>query len=418
MKILLVNHIIIEQENGVAVLNNSQNFEIQDAILSCCRERRFSVEIIRKAETISAMIADGTVRHYAGAVGIVPMAKKHLFGLWERLHGFIPCVSIFAQTSIPDAWYAGPDDDANTGMLLKALKDLNCKKIGFFNAVDSVYARTRFAAFIKYIHSYGLAAEPGWIFGFDPASGKLAQNISGNQVFDGKTGKLEIFIKNSFARLFKCKKLPDAVIFCKDYFAQLFMEYLREKKIKIPGRLIIAGYDNSFSLTGNMDFHRQGIHYITVNIDFRNISRNGIKLLEELIVGKKKFPPGIMLTRGSLADYNKDDTDPGSNNNFKNRVAEYIEKNYADEDILKPILEQTELSRHYFLSKFKKIFNQPFVQYINNLRLEKSVSAICSHKIPLTRIAFDAGFGTYQNFYQLFIKKYKCSPQKYKDTFL
>ena len=67
------------------------------------------------------------------------------------------------------------------------------------------------------------------------------------------------------------------------------MEYLREKKIKIPGRLIIAGYDNSFSLTGNMDFHRQGIHYITVNIDFRNISRNGIKLLEELIVGKKSW---------------------------------------------------------------------------------------------------------------------------------
>ncbi len=117
-----------------------------------------------------------------------------------------------------------------------------------------------------------------------------------------------------------------------------------------------------------------------------------------------------------------------SNNRFKNILTSisigksndfkyYIEQNYDKPLTLEEYASDFGSSLSKFKSDFKKLFNNAPKKWINNKRLEKSKHLIEFSDHSMTDICFMSGFSNFSNFIQLFKKKYRISPGKYKMSF-
>lgn len=67
------------------------------------------------------------------------------------------------------------------------------------------------------------------------------------------------------------------------------------------------------------------------------------------------------------------------------------------------------------VSIFKQIGNITPMQYLTQKRLEAAAALLMGDKkLSIKEIAYGLGFGSNQYFSNLFLKKYKCTPQNYK----
>lgn len=95
---------------------------------------------------------------------------------------------------------------------------------------------------------------------------------------------------------------------------------------------------------------------------------------------------------------------------------EYLHNNlYTDVDYKIPS-ELCKISYTYFKKLFIEKFGVPPVQYVNNIRLERSCELLLTNKYPIGEIAKMCGFENVYYFSKKFKEKYRLSPSEYKNS--
>ncbi len=93
------------------------------------------------------------------------------------------------------------------------------------------------------------------------------------------------------------------------------------------------------------------------------------------------------------------------------RIAEYIDKNYASSLSLGAVAAQFGYSANYFSSLFKKYFMTGFTQYVNSVRVQKSVPLLKTQKI--SAVYFLCGFQSPQQYFLNFRRFFGRTPNEY-----
>ena len=70
-------------------------------------------------------------------------------------------------------------------------------------------------------------------------------------------------------------------------------------------------------------------------------------------------------------------------------------------------------SDYHFMRFFKKHMNMTCIEYINNLRLEKSVELFKQGNTSIVDVSLSVGFNNLSYFYRAFNKKYHMTPLSY-----
>lgn len=100
---------------------------------------------------------------------------------------------------------------------------------------------------------------------------------------------------------------------------------------------------------------------------------------------------------------------PTSSDKLK-QVLDYIELHYSESISVRDLAALCYFSEYHFMRFFKKHMNMTCVQYINNLRLEKSVELLKQGNTSILDVSLSVGFGNLSYFYRAFKKKYHMTP--------
>ncbi len=91
------------------------------------------------------------------------------------------------------------------------------------------------------------------------------------------------------------------------------------------------------------------------------------------------------------------------------RITEYINNNFCENITLDIIARKTGLSRYYISHLFKELMDTTFVNYLNELRLNRAA-------MPVIEIAGMSGFNNISNFNRAFKMYYDTTPSKYRKS--
>lgn len=99
-------------------------------------------------------------------------------------------------------------------------------------------------------------------------------------------------------------------------------------------------------------------------------------------------------------------------------IIEYLEKNYSNENITtSEIADYVSLTPQYTLKFFKKNFGIGLIDFLNTLRIKKSIGDLIHSNKSIIEISIDYGFNNSKTYHRLFKKIYKISPGEYKKKY-
>lgn len=97
--------------------------------------------------------------------------------------------------------------------------------------------------------------------------------------------------------------------------------------------------------------------------------------------------------------------------NIAKEIAEYVDAHYFEQISLAQISKAFGYSSNYFCELFKKLFRCTFINYVNFVRVRKSLKLLPNNKtLAVSRMV---GFNSPQQYYLCFKKCLNCSPKEY-----
>ena len=145
----------------------------------------------------------------------------------------------------------------------------------------------------------------------------------------------------------------------------------------------------------------------------RKIFNQITSLYDEAVVGyelalKSLFLQALFL----LLQYSEKNISPDTrtySDRLKN-VLDYIEIHYAEPISISELAKLCYFSDYHFMRFFKKHMNMTCVEYINNMRLEKSVELFEQGNSSILDVSLSVGFHNLSYFHRAFKKKYHMTP--------
>lgn len=95
------------------------------------------------------------------------------------------------------------------------------------------------------------------------------------------------------------------------------------------------------------------------------------------------------------------------------QVIDYIEEHYAEPISVSELAKLCCFSDYHFMRFFKKHMSMTCVEYINNLRLEKSVELFEKGNTSIMDVSLSVGFRNLSYFHRAFKKKYHMTPHTF-----
>lgn len=95
------------------------------------------------------------------------------------------------------------------------------------------------------------------------------------------------------------------------------------------------------------------------------------------------------------------------------QVLDYIETHYAQNITISELAKLCYFSDYHFMRFFKKHMNMTCVEYINNLRLEKSVELFEQGNTSILDVSLSTGFHNLSYFHKVFKRKYHMTPKSF-----
>lgn len=145
----------------------------------------------------------------------------------------------------------------------------------------------------------------------------------------------------------------------------------------------------------------------------RTIFNQITSLYDEAITGyelalKSLFLQAVFL----LLQYSKKTASPdtGTPSDKLKHVLDYIEMHFAEPISVSDLAKLCYFSDYHFMRFFKKHMNMTCMEYINNLRLEKSVKLFEQGNTSILEVSLSVGFHNLSYFHRAFKKKYHMTP--------
>ena len=145
----------------------------------------------------------------------------------------------------------------------------------------------------------------------------------------------------------------------------------------------------------------------------RKILNQITSLYDEAVTGyelalKSLFLQAVFL----LLQYSEktDSHDTGTHSDKLKNVLDYIEFHLAEPISISELAKLCYFSDYHFMRFFKKHMNMTCVEYINNLRLEKSVELFAQGNDSILDVSLSVGFRNLSYFHRAFKKKYHMTP--------
>ena len=95
-------------------------------------------------------------------------------------------------------------------------------------------------------------------------------------------------------------------------------------------------------------------------------------------------------------------------------VLNYINDHYSEDISINTLADLCQYSEYHFMRFFKKHIGLTCIQYINNLRLEKSSLLLTSTNNAIMDISLEVGFDNLSYFNKLFKRKYNLTPKEFR----
>ena len=96
------------------------------------------------------------------------------------------------------------------------------------------------------------------------------------------------------------------------------------------------------------------------------------------------------------------------------RILDYIEQNYNKHINLEEMAEKFFYNSSYFSRLFKKICGRTFNDYVQDLRIKKSLILMSDTDYSIEKIAEEVGYADKKQFYIIFKKRMGITPYRYK----
>ncbi len=100
--------------------------------------------------------------------------------------------------------------------------------------------------------------------------------------------------------------------------------------------------------------------------------------------------------------------------NLLKDITSYIYKNYNDKIYLKTISNKFGMCPKYFCKFFKDNFGKTFIEYLKDLRIEKSMNMLIDSNLSIMDISFANGFENFSYYIRTFKKLVGCTPSSYR----
>ena len=150
-----------------------------------------------------------------------------------------------------------------------------------------------------------------------------------------------------------------------------------------------------------------------VYASLRKIFNQIASLYDEAVVGyelalKSLFLQAVFL----LLQYSEKTASPdtGTPSDKLKNVLDYIEMHFAEPISVSELAKLCYFSDYHFMRFFKKHMNMTCVEYINNLRLEKSVELFEQGNTSILDVSLSVGFHNLSYFHRAFKNKYHMTP--------
>ncbi|MFC5404781.1 helix-turn-helix domain-containing protein [Cohnella soli] len=92
------------------------------------------------------------------------------------------------------------------------------------------------------------------------------------------------------------------------------------------------------------------------------------------------------------------------------RALVYIHHHFREQILIEDVAKQSRLSAGYFGEHFREAVGQSFKAYVQQLRLNFSLSLLTGSNIPITDICYASGFNSFPHFLRTFKTKFGQSP--------
>ncbi|SCY37092.1 response regulator transcription factor [Alkaliphilus peptidifermentans] len=147
-----------------------------------------------------------------------------------------------------------------------------------------------------------------------------------------------------------------------------------------------------------------------VNIVDGNIHLMQILEFEEITELKISYIDFLKNTVMKLDEYRKKEM-----NGLIAKAVQYIEKNYKENISLDDVAKEINMSYHYFSKFFKDSTGKNFVDYLTELRIEKSKKILKDTSINIKEICFEVGYSDPNYFSKIFKKITGMTPTDYRN---
>lgn len=103
-------------------------------------------------------------------------------------------------------------------------------------------------------------------------------------------------------------------------------------------------------------------------------------------------------------------------NGLVSKAVKYIEDNYNKNISLDDVAKEINMSYHYFSKFFKDSIGKNFVDYLTELRIEKSKEMLRNSNISIKEISYEVGYSDPNYFSKIFKKATGMSPTDYRSN--
>ncbi|WP_193312096.1 AraC family transcriptional regulator [Schleiferilactobacillus harbinensis] len=101
-----------------------------------------------------------------------------------------------------------------------------------------------------------------------------------------------------------------------------------------------------------------------------------------------------------------------------NKIANYINQHFREPITLHAAAQFSGYSDGHFSRLFKAFFGMGFHEFLSVIRLDSAFGELVHSARSFDNIAKTAGFGSYRNFYNTFVKYYQMTPSTYRIRYL
>lgn len=127
---------------------------------------------------------------------------------------------------------------------------------------------------------------------------------------------------------------------------------------------------------------------------------------------------GIMIRHYYLVLKTDDDYIAESNLQRLSKIINYLNNHYTEKISLQELANDLHMNYYYLSHFFKDTAGVSYHDYLNNLRVDKSLFLLSDPSLTITRIAYDIGFPNIKAYTKAFKEKFGVLPSEYRKTII